>query len=107
MRDAHPANGDGHLKRLYDLATQPELLAWLERNPDRSRQLTVEEVDELLAFQNMSTLPEVGVEAFVERLERRRRLIQRIHVVARTEYLELLEQLVFLLYEKVQPRQKP
>ena len=50
-----------------------------------------------------------GVEGFVERLERRRLLIQRLHVVARTEYLDLLEQLISLLYEKIQPRhqQKP
>jgi transcriptional regulator with XRE-family HTH domain len=106
MRDTHPASGDGHLKRLYDLASQPELVAWMERNPDRARQLSAEEVDELLAFQDSGTLTAFGVEGFVERLERRRRLIQRIHVVARTEYLELMEQLVSLLYEKVQPRQK-
>jgi hypothetical protein len=106
MRDTHPANGDGHLKRLVERASQPELLAWMERNPDRARQLSAEEVDELLAFHDSGTLTAFGVEGFVERLERRRRLIQRIHVVARTEYLELLEQLVSLLYEKVQPRQK-
>jgi hypothetical protein len=104
VRDAHPADGEGHLKRLYDRATQPELLAWLERNPDRARQLSGEEIDELLAYQESGTLTAFGVEGFVERLERRRRLIQRLHVVARTEYLDLLEQLVQLLYEKVQPQ---
>src|SRR5581483_603842 len=91
MRDAQPADGGGPLKRLVERATQPELLAWLERNPDRARQLSHEEVDELLAFQESGTLTAFGVEGFVERLERRRRLVQRIHVVARTEYLELLE----------------
>lgn len=106
MRDTHPAQGDGHLKRLYNLASQSELLAWLERNPDRSRQLSAEDVDELLAFQDAGTLTAFGVEGFVERLERRRQLIQRIHVVARTEYLDLLEQLVTLLYEKVLPPPK-
>ena len=44
-----------------------------------------------------------GVESFVERLERRRDLLQRALAVAGTEYLDLLEQLVGLLYEKVQP----
>jgi transcriptional regulator with XRE-family HTH domain len=104
VRDKQPGDGEGHLRRLYDRATQPDLLAWLERNPDRARQLSGEEIDELLAYQDSGTLTAFGVEGFVERLERRRRLIQRLHVVARTEYLDLLEQLVQLLYEKVQPQ---
>src|SRR5262249_25088959 len=96
------AVGDNHLKRLYDRATHPDLLTWLERNPDRARQLSAEEIDELLSYHDSASLNASGVEGFVERLERRRRLIQRLHVVARTEYLDLLEQLVQLLYEKVQ-----
>jgi transcriptional regulator with XRE-family HTH domain len=106
VRDTHPADGARHLKRLYERATQPELLAWLERNSDRASQLSAEDIDELLAFQDSGTLTAFGVEGFVERLERRRRLIQQLHVVARTEYLDLLEQLVRLLYEKVQPQGK-
>ncbi len=39
----------------------------------------------------------------MQRIERRRRLVQQVHAVAGTEYLELLEQLVGLLYDKVQP----
>jgi len=104
MRDNHPANGDDALRRLYDLATQPELLSWMERNPDRARQLAAEEIDELLSLQGTGgPLTGFGVEGFVERIERRRKVIQQIHAIAGTEYLDLLEQFVGLIYEKVQP----
>src|SRR5262249_60277169 len=38
--------GDETLKRLYEQATQPELLAWIERNPEPAQQLSPEETDE-------------------------------------------------------------
>jgi hypothetical protein len=44
-----------------------------------------------------------GVAEFVQRLERRRQLIQKVVAVAGTEYVELLESFVGLLFEKVQP----
>jgi hypothetical protein len=95
---------DDVVRRMYDQATQPELRAWMERNPDRARQLAEEEVDELLSLQGTGgPLTAFGVEAFVQRIERRRKLVQQIHAIAGTEYLELLEQLVGLLFEKVQP----
>jgi transcriptional regulator with XRE-family HTH domain len=89
---------------LYDQATQPELLAWIERNPERAGRLTRDEVDELLSLQGTGgPLTRIGVEHYVELLERKRALMERIHAIAGTEYLELLEQLVALLYDKVQP----
>jgi hypothetical protein len=104
MRDTHPANGSDTQRRLYDQATQPELLAWMERNPERARHFSPEEIDELLSLQGTGgPLTAFGVEGFVERLERRRKLLQKVHAIAGTEYLELLEQLVALLYDKVQP----
>jgi transcriptional regulator with XRE-family HTH domain len=103
MNQAHPANTTGW-RRLYEQARQPELVAWLERNPDRASQLSADEIDELLALQGPEgPLAAFGVESFVERLERRRRLLQRVAVIAGTEYLDLLEQMVGLLYDKVQP----
>ena len=64
-------------------------------------------VDELLALQDSrEALNAFGVEGFVKRLERRRRLTQQVHTLAGTEYLDLLEQLVGLLYEKVRPSSK-
>jgi transcriptional regulator with XRE-family HTH domain len=91
-------------RRLYEMATQPELQGWLDRNPERARELTPEDVDELLSLQGTGgPLTRIGVEHFVELIERKRKLIQKIHAIAGTEYLELLEQMVGLLYEKVQP----
>ena len=104
MSEAHPANESQALRRLYKEARQAELVAWLERNPDRASRLTADEIDELLGLQGPEgPLAAFGVESFVERLERRRRLLQRVAVVAGTEYLDLLEQMVGLLYDKVQP----
>lgn len=98
------ADSDTLLRRLYNAATQPELLAWLERNSDRARQLTSEEIDELLSIQGTGgPLTHFGVERYVELVERKRKLIQQVHAVAGTEYLDILEKFVGLLYEKVQP----
>ena len=92
------------LRRRYEQATQPELRAWIERNPDRARQLSDDEMDELFSLQGTGgPLTAFGVDAFVQRIERRRKLVQQVHAIAGTEYMDLLEQLVGLLYEKVQP----
>jgi hypothetical protein len=104
MNGNSAAGSDENLKRLYEAATQAELRGWLERNPDRARQLSREEADELLSLQGTGgPLTGFGVERFVEMIERKRKLIQQVRAVAGTEYLELLEKLVGLLYEKVQP----
>jgi hypothetical protein len=104
MNSQRPVEGDDKLARLYQQATQPELRAWMERNAERARQLTPEEIDELLSLQGTGgPLTSIGVEHFVETVERKRRLLQQVHVIAGTEYLDLLEKLVTLLYEKVQP----
>jgi hypothetical protein len=109
MAEGHPANGDDALRRLYEQATQPELLAWLERNPDRARRLSEEEIDELLSLQGTGgPLTSFGVEGFIQRFERRRNLLHQVNAIAGTEYLDLLEKMVALLYEKVQPnRDRP
>lgn len=97
------SQGEG-LRRLYELATQPELVAWMERNPDRAGQLSADEIDELLSLQGTGgPLTTLGVEGFVKRLERRRLLIQKINAITGTEFLDMLEQLVGLIHDKVQP----
>ena len=102
-RHSAPESGPS-AHRLYDEATQPELKAWLERNPERARQLSTDDIDELLSLQGTGgPLTSVGVEHHVKLIERKRRLLEQMHVVANTEYLDLLEQLVGILYEKVQP----
>jgi len=98
------ASGDDQLRRLYEQAAQPELQAWIESHPERARQFSAEEIDELISLQGTGgPLTPAGVEHFAAVIERKRRLLQQVHAVAGTEYLELLEKFVTLLYEKVQP----
>src|SRR5262249_55016951 len=104
MHGEKPPSADRVLRRRDDRATQPELLAWVERNPERARQLAPDEVDELLSLQGAGgPLTHYGVEHFVSLIERKRRLIEQIHAIAGTEYLEPLEKLVGLMFDKVQP----
>lgn len=96
--------GEDQLRRLYEQAAQPELQAWIEAHPERARQFSAEEIDELISLQGTGgPLTPAGVEHFAAVIERKRRLLQQVHAVAGTEYLELLEKFVGLLYEKVQP----
>jgi hypothetical protein len=97
-------NGSDSRRRLREEATHPELLAWVEDNPERARRLTADEVNELLTLQGSgATLTAAGVDGFVERMERRRALVNRVIAIAGSKHFDLLEQLVALLYEKVQP----
>jgi transcriptional regulator with XRE-family HTH domain len=90
------------LKLLYDRATLPELVNWLQRNQERAAELRPDEINELLEMQaSGGPLERLGVEHFVELIERRRKLLTQVRVITRTEYLELLEQVVYLLYDKV------
>jgi transcriptional regulator with XRE-family HTH domain len=104
MHGSHPANGDEHMRRLYEQATQPELLGWIERNTERAKQLSAEELDELLSLQGTGgPLTTLGVDHFVNLIERKRKLLHKVQAIAGTEYIDLLEQLVALMYDKVQP----
>ncbi len=95
---------EAETRRLHELATQPELRSWLERHPERARHLSEDDIDELLSLQGTGgPLTAYGVEHFVELIQRRRQLVERVQAVSGTEYLDLLEQFVGLLYEKIQP----
>jgi hypothetical protein len=99
---AAEADGGG-AKRLVEQARTPELTAWVERNPDRAARLTPDEADELLAMEGPSgLLARIGVEHGIELIERKRRLMHRVSAIAGTEFLDLLEQFVGLLFDKVQ-----
>ncbi|MFO0880634.1 MAG: helix-turn-helix transcriptional regulator [Gemmataceae bacterium] len=101
-------SSDDLLRKKHAEATQPELRAWIERNPERARRLSLVEFDEILALQGLDgPLTAFGVDAFIQRIERRRKLVERVQVIAGTEYLELLEQLVTLLYDRVRPASEP
>jgi transcriptional regulator with XRE-family HTH domain len=104
MNGQPPPGDDEILQYLYEQATQPELLAWMERNPERACRLSRDEVDELLSLQGTGgPLTGFGVEHFIELLERKRKLLLQVHAIAGTEYLDLLERLVTLIYDKIQP----
>jgi transcriptional regulator with XRE-family HTH domain len=88
----------------YEMASQPELAAWLEQNPERARSFTPQEIDELLSLQGTGgPLTADGMAHWVEQIDRKRRLLEQASIIAGTEYLDLLEQLIGLLYDKIQP----
>jgi transcriptional regulator with XRE-family HTH domain len=104
QHDPAPPGSEESLRRLYEHATQPELRAWIDRNPDRARCLESDEMDELLSLQGVGgPLTKIGVEHFVAQLERRRQLLHKVKTIAGTELLEVLERLVELMYDKIQP----
>ena len=104
MRRLADAGDSDNRRRLFEEATQPELRAWVQSNPERGSKLTPAELDELLSLQGTGgPLTTFGVEYFVNLLERRRKLKSQVDVIAGTEYLDMLEKFVGLLYEKIQP----
>ena len=106
MHGKPPADEDS-LKLLYERATLPDLVSWLERNKDRAAELRPDEVQELLDLQAPGgPLEKLGVENFVDLIERRRKVICQVREIAGTEYIELLEQLVRLMWEKVKPTRR-
>ena len=95
---------EGGLKKLTERSAMPELLGWLQRNPERAAQITPEEAEDLLTLEGPTgTLVRLGVEHCVELTERKRRLARRVAAIAGTEYMDLLEQFVGLIFEKIQP----
>ena len=92
------------LRVLYEQATQPELLAWIENHAERAAELTPAEIDELLSLQGTGgPMTAFGVAHYVEQIERRRKILEQAAIIAGTEYIDMLEQFVGLLYEKIQP----
>lgn len=104
MHGKPPADEEAQ-KLLYERAALPDLVSWLERNKDRAAQFRPDEVQEVLDEQAPGgVLDKGGVENFVDIMERRRTITCQVREIVHTEYLELLEQFVRLIYEKVKPR---
>ncbi|MSR32309.1 MAG: hypothetical protein EXR99_12475 [Gemmataceae bacterium] len=96
------------LSSLRENASHPELKAWIERHPERAAALPPTEIRELLAFQKAGNFTAPALEGFINRLERRFRLMEKIQVLARTRHFDLLEQLVDLMFQHSQGvRDKP
>ena len=105
------SNPAGHANRpfltedlRYDLATQPQVREWLDNEKTDAARYTQDEIAELLSMQGTGgPLTEEGLKAALRLLDRKRRLIERIQVIAGTEHLDLLEGIVECLFERVQP----
>lgn len=101
MHGKPPADEEA-MKLLYDRATLPEFTNWLQRNQTRAAELRSDEIHELLELQAAGgPMERLGVEHFVELIERRRQLLCQVRLIAGTEYIDLLEQFVGLVFEKV------
>ena len=88
----------------YDMATQPHVQEWLQDHRKEARDYTREEIGELLSMQGTGgPLTAEGLAAERRRLERKRDLINRVHAIAGTEYLGLLECVVGWLFKRIQP----
>ena len=93
-----------HLRCLYEQAAQTVLLTWLENHPDKAARLTSADLDELLSLQGIGgPLTAEGLDHFLDQIERKRKLKEQIDAIAGTDYLSLVEQLVGLVFEKIQP----
>ena len=104
MHGKPPADEEA-LRLLHSRAVLPELLSWLERNQERSAEFRPDEITELLDMQaDGGPLVRLGVEQCVEMIERRRELLSRVRMIAGTEFVELLEQFVGLVYDKLTSR---
>jgi transcriptional regulator with XRE-family HTH domain len=97
----NPVDEEAH-KKLMEGAHLPELVSWLERNASRAAELHSDEIEELLVMQsNNGPLERFGVEHVIDLIERRRKMICQVRVIAGTEYLDLMEQFLHLLAEKI------
>jgi hypothetical protein len=76
----------------FERSIQNGLNRWKEENPQRAETLTAEEWDELYSIFGVGgPLTMEGVEHFVSVIERRRKLIAALHVLAGTHHLAELE----------------
>jgi transcriptional regulator with XRE-family HTH domain len=104
MHGKPPADEEA-LKLLYERAALPDLVNWLDRNRERAAELRPDEVQELLEMQTPGgPLDKLGVESCVDLIERRRQLVCQVKEIAGTEFIDLLEQLVRLIHDRVKPR---
>lgn len=107
MHGKPPEKELGGAKKLQEQATSKELLEWLRQHPERAAQITDEEADDLLTQDGPGKgIVQLGAEHWVELVERRRRILRRVHAIATTGYIDLLEPLVNLMFEKIQPPPK-
>jgi transcriptional regulator with XRE-family HTH domain len=97
-----PPADEGALKLLHTSAVLPELIAWLERNPERSAEFRADEITELLSMQEPGgAMERLGVEQCVDNIERKRELLLKVKMILSTEFIDLLEQVVELVCDRI------
>jgi transcriptional regulator with XRE-family HTH domain len=107
MHGKPPADEEA-LNLLRKSATLPEFVAWLERNPDRAAEFRADEIEGLLSMQEAGgPMERLGVEQCVENIERRRELLLRVKMILNTEFIDLLEQVVDLVCDKINASKQP
>ena len=95
------------LKQLYDQAALPDLSNWLDRNKERAADFRADEIRELLAMQEVGgPLERLGVDQFVDLIERRRKVLDQVRLVASTEFFHCVETMVGLIADKVAKTKK-
>jgi transcriptional regulator with XRE-family HTH domain len=103
MHGKQPEKDLGGARKLSEQAISKELHDWLREHPERAAQITDEEADDLLSQDGPGKgIVQLGAEHWVELVERRRRILRRVHAIATTGYIDLLEPLVNLMFEKIQ-----
>jgi len=100
IRQSNVSELGKHFQRLQDQAYQPDLKSWIERNPERARTLSSKDADEIVLFQKTGNFNTSSLEAFVIRLERKRRLLEKINHLKSSKHLEILEQMVDLMHQQ-------
>ncbi len=106
MHGKPPADEEA-LKLLYERATLPALTSWLGRNKERAATFLPDEVQEVLDMQGVGgPLDKLGVDQCIDVIERRRQLLCQVRDIASTEYLDLLEQFVRLIHDRVLPTRR-
>ncbi len=89
-----------HFQRLQDQTFQPDLKLWVERYPERARTLSSRDVDDLILFQKAGNFNTSSLEAFVIRLERKRRILEKLSHLKNSKHLEMLEQMIDLMHQQ-------
>jgi transcriptional regulator with XRE-family HTH domain len=97
-----PAVDEEAIRLLHARATLPELITWIQKNPERTMDLTCEEIHELLQCQEPGgRLSRLGVNDVICLMERKRAILTKVREILTTDSLGFLEEFVTLLHEKV------
>ncbi|MEZ6140499.1 MAG: helix-turn-helix transcriptional regulator [Zavarzinella sp.] len=103
MQGRKYADNTAVINRLLNHSLTDRLKNWIQENPIRASKIRNEEIDQILHMDGPEGIFErFGMEHGMERLERRRRLCEKVTLIYETEYLDFLEQFVGMIFDKIQ-----